>query len=287
MHPYIGITEGIDVTPEIAEAMGLQEARGFLITDVTAEGPAAKADVQGGDDILTDINGRQIELGGDIVIGIDNKTVSKIDDILAYLEREKQVGDIVELTVLRDGQLRGMNVMVGSRPFVSTSSSPPSTSDKLTYQNSSYGIRIQYPASWAKDEQDVDSNDTITNIVAFISPLTSRYDRYSETLAISTERLSNQSMNLDEYAISLITDYNKTLTDFNLIELNTNITLSGDNTAYELIYTDREDGINYKTMEIGTIIGDRIYYSEYFAEVNKYSNYLPTIQMMINSLQII
>ena len=97
-HPDIGIT-GIDVTPEIAKAMGLQEVRGFLITDVTANGPAAKADVQGGN-LFTDINGRQIELGGDIIIGIDNKTVSKIDDILTYLEREKQVGDTVELTVL-------------------------------------------------------------------------------------------------------------------------------------------------------------------------------------------
>ena len=86
---------------------------------------------------------------------------------------------------------------------------------------------------------------------------------------------------------SLITDYNKTLTDFNLIESNTNITLGGgNNPAYGLIYTDREDNINYKTMEIGTIIGDRIYYIEYIAEEKQYSNYLPTIQMMINSLQI-
>ena len=130
MHPDIGIT-GIDVTPEIAKAMGLQEARGFLVTDVTAEGPAAKADVQGGGDLLTDINGRQIKLGGDIIIGIDNKNVSKIDDILTYLEREKQVGDTVELTVLRDGQLWGMNVMVGSRPLISSSAAatPSSTTN--------------------------------------------------------------------------------------------------------------------------------------------------------------
>ena len=61
--------------------------------------PLAQANVQGGN-LFTDINGRQIELGGDIIIGIDNKTVSKIDDILTSLEREKQVGDTVELTVL-------------------------------------------------------------------------------------------------------------------------------------------------------------------------------------------
>jgi serine protease Do len=113
-HPYIGIT-GIDVTPDIAKAMGLQEARGFLVTDVTAEGPAAKAGIQGGD-LLTDINGRQIELGGDVIVKIDNNTVRKIDDVLTYLEREKQVGDTVQLTVLRDGQLQQLPVTLAARP---------------------------------------------------------------------------------------------------------------------------------------------------------------------------
>ncbi|MDQ4022921.1 MAG: trypsin-like peptidase domain-containing protein [Thermoproteota archaeon] len=116
-HPYIGIT-GLDITPEVAEAMGLQEARGFLVTDVTAEGPAAKAGVQGGD-LLADINGREIDLGGDVILEIDNKTVRKIDDILTYLEREKQVGDTVQLTVLRDGQLQQIPVTLAARPALS------------------------------------------------------------------------------------------------------------------------------------------------------------------------
>jgi S1-C subfamily serine protease len=287
MHPYIGIT-GIDITPEIAEAIGVTEAGGFLVTDVTAEGPAAKAGIQGGDS-LTNVNGREIALGGDVILGIDdnNKTVNKIDDILTYLERERQVGDNVKLTVLRDGQLQEMNVIVGSRPFVS--SSAPTTSDILTYQNSAYGIRIQYPANWTKDEQDFDPNDGVTDIVVFSSPLENRLDRYSENLGISMERLSNQDMTLEEYVTSLITDYNETLTDFNLIESNTSTTLGGgDNNrpAYRLLYTDKEDDANYKTMEIGTIIGDRVYFINYVAEQEKYSNYLPNIQMMINSLQI-
>ena len=116
--------------------------------------------------------------------------------------------------------------------------------------------------------------------------LQSRLDSYQETLGIGIEELTDQNMTLEEYADSLITDYNKTLTDFKLIESNRSITLGGNNPAYGLIYTDREDNTIYKTMEIGTIIGDRVYYIEYFAEEKKYSNYLPTIQMMINSLQI-
>lgn len=38
-HPWIGIA-GTDITPEIAYASGLDEARGFLVTDVTANSPA-------------------------------------------------------------------------------------------------------------------------------------------------------------------------------------------------------------------------------------------------------
>jgi hypothetical protein len=68
-------------------------------------------------------------------------------------------------------------------------------------------------------------------------------------------------------------------------ESNTNSTLGGK-PAYKLVYTDVEDGINYKTMEIGTITADRLYYVEYLAEEEQYPDYLPTVQKMIDSLKI-
>jgi S1-C subfamily serine protease len=102
-HPWLGIS-GTDITPEIAAALGLDEAKGFLVTDITAGSPADKAGIRGGYKI-DDINGMEIALGGDIIVGIDNNTVRKIDDILSYLEREKNVGDEVQLSVLRDGSI--------------------------------------------------------------------------------------------------------------------------------------------------------------------------------------
>ncbi|HEU4445142.1 MAG TPA: trypsin-like peptidase domain-containing protein [Nitrososphaeraceae archaeon] len=102
-HPWLGIS-GTDVTPEIAEAVGLKEAKGFLVTDITSESPADRAGIRGGYKI-DNIDGREIALGGDIIIAIDNNTVRKIDDILSYLEREKNVGDQVRLTVLREGNI--------------------------------------------------------------------------------------------------------------------------------------------------------------------------------------
>ncbi|HEX2407935.1 MAG TPA: trypsin-like peptidase domain-containing protein [Nitrososphaeraceae archaeon] len=113
-HPWIGIT-GIDVTPDIAEKMNLTEARGFLVIDVNANGPADKAGIRGGDKIDM-INGREVELGGDIILAIDGKPVRKIADVLSHLEREKSVGDKVSLKIIRDGIEQEKNTTLEERP---------------------------------------------------------------------------------------------------------------------------------------------------------------------------
>jgi serine protease Do len=113
-HPYLGII-GVDITPEIARALGLTDARGFLVTEVADGSPAQKAGIRGGSS-LTSVNGREIAMGGDVIVKVDDKTVRKIDDILTYLEREKNVGDSVQFTVLRNGVTESINLTLGPRP---------------------------------------------------------------------------------------------------------------------------------------------------------------------------
>jgi S1-C subfamily serine protease len=113
-HPYLGVL-GTNVTPEIAGNLGLQEATGFLVTDVTAGSPADKAGIRAGS-LLTATNQREVPLGGDIILQIDNNKVRKIDDLLTYLEREKEVGDTVQLTILRNGVTEKIPVTLGARP---------------------------------------------------------------------------------------------------------------------------------------------------------------------------
>ena len=112
-HPYLGVS-GIDVTPDVAKFMKLNETKGFLVTDITSGSPADKAGIHGGD-VLTDLNGTEVELGGDVITGIDNTTVRKIDDILSYLEAQKQVGDTTKLTIIRDGKPQEVNVILSDR----------------------------------------------------------------------------------------------------------------------------------------------------------------------------
>jgi serine protease Do len=115
-HPWLGLI-GIDITPDIAEALGLSlvEAKGFLIIGVNEGSPADKAGIRGGDRV-TNVNGREIRLGGDIVLKIDNQDVRKIEDILTYLEGQKHVGDIVQLTIVRDGKTQTVNATLTPRP---------------------------------------------------------------------------------------------------------------------------------------------------------------------------
>jgi hypothetical protein len=289
-HSYIDNTGGLGATPGIVEAaIGSQETRGFHVTDATtSEGPAAKARLIGGDS-LTDIKGSYSEVSRIINIPKDMPTSSSIPSSSNQTTTNIPSSSNQTTTNIPSSSNQTTTNIPSSSNQTTTNipSSSNQTTDILTYQNSSYGITIQYPANWTKDERDYSPNDTVTNIVAFFSPDDNTSDIYPTSLAIYMDRLTNQNLTVEEYAASQIAYFNKTLTDFNLIESNTNITLKGrNNPAYGLIYTDRENGNNYKTMEIATISGDRIYYIKYIAEEKQYSNYLPAIQRMINSLQI-
>ena len=113
-HPYIGII-GLSLTPDLAKQIGLTQTKGFLVTSITKGSPAKKADLRAGTTTKT-LNGRDFDVGGDIILKIDNRDVTKIDDILAYLESQKHVGDKVHLTILRDNTIRELDLVLGERP---------------------------------------------------------------------------------------------------------------------------------------------------------------------------
>ena len=129
--PSLGIS-GTNVTFAIAKAMNLTEATGFLVVDIIAEGPADKAGIRGGY-VIANINGTEIELGGDVILRIDNRTVNTIDDILSYLDTKK-VGDIVQLTILRDGKAESVSVQLGPSSAAAGSIESPNNNSNRQQQ---------------------------------------------------------------------------------------------------------------------------------------------------------
>ena len=117
-HPWIGIA-GVDVNMEIARIMGLPEARGFLITEVAEGSPAEKAGLRAGTkrvSIRVDGRVREVKVGGDVILAVDEVEIFGIADLLAYLEEHKRPGDAITLSVYRNGEVVKVNLTLGAIP---------------------------------------------------------------------------------------------------------------------------------------------------------------------------
>ena len=110
-YPYMGISSISDLSLHSIEALGLERYTGAYVTNVTPGSPAEEAGVQG-----AEINGNGVPIGGDLIIGIDGIEIPEFDTLLKYLINNKGPGDIIVLTVLRDGQEIDLEMTLGKRP---------------------------------------------------------------------------------------------------------------------------------------------------------------------------
>jgi S1-C subfamily serine protease len=114
-HPYLGIS-GVSLYPDLAEAMKLEpQQKGALVGDVVADGPADKAGISGSSQQVT-IDGFDIQVGGDVITAIDEQIINNMDDLIAFLSANTEVGQSVTLTVLRDGEEQQIEVNLEARP---------------------------------------------------------------------------------------------------------------------------------------------------------------------------
>jgi len=113
-HAWIGVA-GVDVTPDIAKALTLQKTYGWLVTSVTAGGPAEKAGIKGGTQQVR-MSGSLLTTGGDIIIALNGTRIKNGDDLSAYLEAYTLPGQTVLVTVVRNNIQLIIPVVLGKRP---------------------------------------------------------------------------------------------------------------------------------------------------------------------------
>ena len=98
-HPWLKGIWGTDMTQEIAEYMKTNFTRGFLVTHVNS---SVSGKLKAGNKTVV-IDGKNVTIGGDIIIKIDSAEVTGIYDIVAYLEEHNK--KTVKLTVVRNGKV--------------------------------------------------------------------------------------------------------------------------------------------------------------------------------------
>lgn len=113
-HPWIGV-RGRDVNPDIAEKMNLENSSGFLVLDVVNGSPADNAGLQSSTRTV-EIDGNEMLVGGDVIVGMNGERMRGIEDILEFLALETDVGDQVTMEVIRDGERVRTNLTLQSRP---------------------------------------------------------------------------------------------------------------------------------------------------------------------------
>lgn len=91
--------------------------RGALILSITPGGPANEAGLRASQQTLA-VAGVEYPYGGDIIIAIQGKPVTDMDDLITYLVEHTRRGDKVTLGLLRaGGNQETVTVTLGVRPI--------------------------------------------------------------------------------------------------------------------------------------------------------------------------
>ncbi|MBS1252526.1 MAG: putative serine protease HtrA [Anaerolineales bacterium] len=113
-HPWLGV-EFYGIGPTLVGQLELPVSEGLLVSQLVPGGPAANAGLRGPREVV-DIGGRTYGIGGDIILGFDGQVATDADELAVYLETEKHVGDLVVLSVLRNGRRLSIPVIVSELP---------------------------------------------------------------------------------------------------------------------------------------------------------------------------
>ena len=113
-HPWVGISSA-NISTDLAELLKLDDAKGVLIMTVVKDSPADKAGLIGSSETAT-LDEIEYTVGGDIILSADGKELRQIDDLLIHLQREKNVGDTINLEILRDGKTIDIVLTLEKRP---------------------------------------------------------------------------------------------------------------------------------------------------------------------------
>jgi S1-C subfamily serine protease len=112
-YAYIGVSSQ-SLYPQLAQKLGIDSEFGALIARVVPGGPADKAGLRGADGTIQ-FQAAEYETGGDVIVEVEGHKIVQPDALIRVVG-EKQSGEELELTILRDNERKTVKVTLGKRP---------------------------------------------------------------------------------------------------------------------------------------------------------------------------
>jgi len=111
--PFLGV-KTVQVQGDLAQALDLPAEGGLLVQQVEINSAAEEAGIHGPRRVVV-VGNVELGIGGDLIIAIEGKPVTRDDDLQRTLNH-KHAGDTLELTVYRNGHSQKISVKLGSAP---------------------------------------------------------------------------------------------------------------------------------------------------------------------------
>ena len=148
----------------------------------------------------------------------------------------------------------------------------------LTYEDIATGISIQFPSNWEKSVN-------LDNFVTFRAPPETDTRVYPAALGLKIQDLPSQNISLQEVTKVQMSDLKAGSQNLKVSE-STSTTLAGK-PAHKVVFSATDNSqVERKAMQLWTVIDDKAILITYKAQPDKYSNYLQTIEKMIDSLRV-
>ncbi|MEM9012759.1 MAG: PDZ domain-containing protein, partial [Pseudomonadota bacterium] len=165
---------GVRIQPvdeDVAEALGLEEARGALVADVTTGGPAEEAGIQ----------------AGDVILVFDGRDVEEMRD-LPRMVAETPIGTSVRVVLFRDGETQTVRVSLGQLEGsgVETSDAPGDPDGPSSETLAALGMTFATIDGAARQQFGI--GDEVTGVlVAEVDPASEAYDKNMRQGDVITE----------------------------------------------------------------------------------------------------
>ena len=170
-----------DVTPDIAESIGLEEARGAAVTDVP-DGPAKEAGI----------------LSGDVILNFDGQDVENTRELVATVAGAP-VGKAVDVVVYRDGEMETIQVTLGRREEAEAQAVPASAPADEAIEGEMLGLSVSGITDDLRSELNL-GEDTQGLVVTDVDVETEAYEKGVRAGDLIAEAGQQPVATLDELA---------------------------------------------------------------------------------------